>query len=65
MCVSVCIHWGFCMQEHCQNIGVRMHGEAPLVPVMALDFLASERRKLFTLCPTLLPMAIIMLSGKA
>lgn len=53
------------MQERCQNIGVRMHGDIPLPPVMALDLLASERRKLFTLCPTLLPMAIIMLSDKA
>lgn len=43
--------WGLCMQEHRQNIGVRMHGDARLLPVMALKLLASERRKLFTLCP--------------
>lgn len=53
------------MQELCQNSGVRMHGDAPFLPVIALDLLASKRRKLFTLCPAVLPMAIIMLSDKA
>lgn len=65
MCLRACVHWGLCMQEHRQNSSVGMHGDTLLLPVMALDLLASERRKLFTLCPTLLPMAIIMLSDKA
>lgn len=53
-----------CTHERRQKCDVRMQSDTSLPPVMALDLLASGRRKLFTEGPPLLAPAIIMLSDK-
>lgn len=48
--MCVCMHTldCLCMRERHQELAVRMQSNTSLPPVMALDLLASERRKLFT-----------------
>lgn len=44
-CLRACVHEFLCMQERCQNIGVRMHGDILLLPVNGSGFIGIWEKK--------------------